>query len=124
MAVTIDEVIQLSKAGASAQLIVRVIEKEKTVFKLDAAQIEKLRNAGVVDRVILFMLKTPEHFAARVVPPKSTVLKPAPAVTEKQRVRRSPDTPKKQKKTGSETGFNSRSIAITQNQSSKPAKVL
>lgn len=93
MAITVDEVIQLSKAGVSAQKLIGVIEAERTVFELDAALIAKLGKAGVAEQVIVFMQKTPEHFAVSVEPLPKTLpkakpgnAKPEPAKPPEQRV--------------------------------------
>ena len=57
-AVTIDEVVALSKSGVSEQVIVAVIERDQTLFTLTPAQIMKLQRDGLSDRVLLALIKS------------------------------------------------------------------
>jgi len=57
-AVTIDEVVALSKSGVSEQVIVAVIERDQTLFTLSPAQIMKLQRDGLSDRILLALIKS------------------------------------------------------------------
>ena len=57
-AVTVRDIIELSKAGLSEDILVALIEADLTVFTLDKDQILELKKAGVSDVVVLKMLRT------------------------------------------------------------------
>jgi hypothetical protein len=57
-AVTIQEVVTLSKAGVADEVIVALIDRDRGVFPIDAAQLEELKTAGVSPAVVLAMLKS------------------------------------------------------------------
>jgi hypothetical protein len=57
-AVTIDEVVALSKSGVSEQVIVAVIERDQTLFTLSPALIMKLQRDGLSDRILLALIKS------------------------------------------------------------------
>ena len=57
-AVTIDEVVALSKNGVSEQVIVAVIERDQTLFTLSPALIMKLQRDGLSDRILLALIKS------------------------------------------------------------------
>jgi hypothetical protein len=57
-AVTIDEVVALSKSGISEQVIVAVIERDQTLFTLSPAQLMKLQRDGLSDRILLALIKS------------------------------------------------------------------
>ncbi|HWF84079.1 MAG TPA: hypothetical protein VG222_04510 [Vicinamibacterales bacterium] len=57
-AVTIDQIIAMSKAGVPDAAIVALIERDKTVFALDAAQLVELQQAGVAEAVTVAMIRT------------------------------------------------------------------
>jgi hypothetical protein len=73
-AVSIRDIIALSKAGLPDEILSAVIEADRTIFTLDAEQILELRRAGVSDTVLLKMLRSRREF--------DTPLPSAPAVTE------------------------------------------
>lgn len=82
-AVSPKELIELTRAGLSDDVLVALIEADQGGVRLDAAQILMLRNAGVSERVILALLKEQRRqadeaaAAAALQPPP---LEPAPAV--------------------------------------------
>ena len=57
-AVTIDEVVALSKSGISEQVIVAVIERDQTLFSLSPTLIMKLQREGLSDRILLALIKS------------------------------------------------------------------
>jgi hypothetical protein len=57
-AVTIDEIVALSKNGVSEQVIIAVIERDQTLFSLSPALIMKLQRDGLSDRILLALIKS------------------------------------------------------------------
>ena len=83
-AVTIDEVVALSKSGLSEQVIVAVIERDQTLFTLSPALIMKLQRDGLSDRILLALIKSgranePPLPASPVAPVEAPV-PPPPAI--------------------------------------------
>ena len=68
MAITVDEVITLTKLGIAPDEIVKAIEKDRTVFNLSVTDILGLKKAAVDDKVIKFMLGTPQKYGAAGAP--------------------------------------------------------
>ncbi|MCB9728445.1 MAG: tetratricopeptide repeat protein [Deltaproteobacteria bacterium] len=62
LAITQDEIITLTKLGIAPDEIIKAIEKDKTVFNLAVAEILALKKAAVDEKVIKFMLATPQRF--------------------------------------------------------------
>ena len=62
-AITAQEIITLAQLGFSDQEIIKAIEKDRTVFRLEVNDIQELKNAGVPEEVIKFMTQTPDLFA-------------------------------------------------------------
>jgi hypothetical protein len=71
-AVSTHDLIELSNAGLSDDVLVALIEADNTSFNLDAPKILELRTAGISERVITAMIKsgpaTAEAEAAASVP--------------------------------------------------------
>ena len=67
-AVTIRDIIALSKAGLSDDILSAVIDADRTIFTLDAEQILELRRAGVSDAVLLKMVRTRREFEPAPAP--------------------------------------------------------
>ena len=57
-AVTVDQIVALSKAGVSEAIIVALIERDRTVLTIEPDQLVALQRDGVSERVILAMLKS------------------------------------------------------------------
>jgi hypothetical protein len=57
-AVTVDQIVALTKAGVSESVILALIERDKTVFTIEPEQLVKLQRDGVREAVILAMLKS------------------------------------------------------------------
>jgi outer membrane lipoprotein SlyB len=56
--ITINDVIKLSQGGVSDDTIIRYIQQTKTHYNLTQAQIKKMQDAGVSQRVINYMVET------------------------------------------------------------------
>lgn len=57
-AVTVADVIALSKSGVSEDVILALIERDKTIFTIDSEQLVALKREGVSETVVLAMLKS------------------------------------------------------------------
>lgn len=78
-AVTVRDIIELAKAGLTDDVLIAVIDADRTVFTLDKDQILHLKQAGVGKAVLLKMLRTRREFE----PPPETYVQPeAPAQPE------------------------------------------
>jgi len=64
----------LARAGVSDNIIISQIRNSRTVYHLSAADIIDLRNAGVSNQVIDFMINTPGAYSAASAPSASTVV--------------------------------------------------
>ena len=56
---SIDDVIKMSQAGLTDDKIIGTIHSTGSVYHLSSSDIDELKNAGVSQRVIDFMLQTP-----------------------------------------------------------------
>jgi hypothetical protein len=79
-AVTIDQIVSMSKAGVSDAVIVAMIDHDRSVFTLDPAQLVELQQAGVSEAVTVAMIKTDTRDEQATVPPPE----PTPAVAPEQ----------------------------------------
>ena len=83
-AVTIDEVVALSKSGVSEQVIVAVIERDQTLFTLSPTLIMKLQREGLSDRILLALIKSGRAneppVPASPVEPVAAPVPPAPLI--------------------------------------------
>jgi hypothetical protein len=57
-AVTLDQVVTLSKAGVSEAVILALIDRDKTILTIEPDQVIALKKDGVSEAVILAMLKS------------------------------------------------------------------
>ena len=55
-AVTIDDIVALSKAGVAESVLIAVIDADQTIFTLTPQQIIELKRAGVADSVVTKMV--------------------------------------------------------------------
>ena len=67
----------LSRAGISEDVIISQIKNSGTVFRLTAPEIIELRDAGVTDKVINYLINTPST-APLSAPPTTDVIQYAP----------------------------------------------
>jgi|SRR5829696_7799790 len=84
-AVTIRDVIELSKAGLSEQVLLALIEVDRSVFTIDTATLKQLKDAGVSDSVIVALIRSgrarvPEPAPAPVTPAYEPPARPEPEV--------------------------------------------
>jgi len=78
-AITKEEIITLAQLGISADEIIKAIEKDRTIFKLEINDILELKNAGVPEAAIRFMLATPQRYGEATSPTPT----PGPDATKK-----------------------------------------
>src|SRR5690242_19424607 len=57
-ALSVRDVIELSKAGLGEEVLLALIEVDPSIFAIDAATLKQLKSAGVPDRVIVAMIKS------------------------------------------------------------------
>ncbi len=57
-AVTVEQIVALTKAGVSEPVILALIDRDKTVFAIEPEQLVRLQRDGVSQNVILAMLKS------------------------------------------------------------------
>src|SRR5579872_3521996 len=57
-AVTIDQIVALAHAGVTDAVILALIDRDKTIFPIEAEQIITLQRDGLSEKVILAMLKS------------------------------------------------------------------
>jgi hypothetical protein len=77
-AVTINEIISLSKAGVSEPVILALIDRDKTVFTLSAEQLVTLQKAGVTDTIVIAMLRAGSEEPRRAAVPTAPIAEPEP----------------------------------------------
>lgn len=87
---TVADVKSLAKAGITEDVIITQIANSRTVFHLSSADIIDLRDAGVSDKVVNYMINTPTTVAA-APPPVTTDQAPPPPPTETVVVAPGPD---------------------------------
>ncbi len=78
-AVSVRDIIELSKAGLGDEVLVALIETDGTVFTLDADRILELRAAGVSDGVIVAMLRQGREPLPEPAPAPAEAVAPLPA---------------------------------------------
>lgn len=86
-AVTIRDLIELSKAGLSDTVLLALIEVDRSVFSVDTATLKQLKEAGVSDRVIVALIRSgrqprPEPAAAPAPEPLPREHEPQVVVIE------------------------------------------
>jgi len=57
-ALTVDEIVSLSRAGVTDTVILALIDRDKTIFTIEPEQLVTLKQQGVSEAVILAMLKS------------------------------------------------------------------
>jgi hypothetical protein len=57
-AITVDQVVALSKSGVTDAVILALIDRDRTVFAIEPEQIVPLQREGLSEKVILAMLKS------------------------------------------------------------------
>jgi len=77
---TVADIKALARAGVSDDLIISQIRNSRTIYHFSTAGIVDLKNAGVSERVIDFMLNTPTQVQSATVAGVVGVPAPAPIV--------------------------------------------
>lgn len=83
-AVTVRDLIELSKAGLGDDVLLALIEVDRSVFAIDTATLKKLKDAGVSEQVIVAMIRSGRSRApeAAPAPPASPESEPQPKPQE------------------------------------------
>jgi hypothetical protein len=88
-AVTAKEILELSRAGLSEEVLLALIEVDGGVFTLDTDMLKRLKDANVSDRVILAMVRsgrTPQVEPTPVPVAPEQAVDPAPIVAPQPQV--------------------------------------
>jgi len=83
-AVSVRDVIELSKAGLSEPVLLALIEVDRSVFAIDPATLKELKAAGVSDAVIIAMIHSGRDTPAPVEAPAPAVAAEPAAPTQPQ----------------------------------------
>ena len=78
-AVTIGDIVDLSRAGMSEEILLALIEVDGSVFKIDTATLTMLKQEGVSERVILAMVKSGRTRSVEEPSPPPAEIAEAPA---------------------------------------------
>ena len=79
-AVTIRDIVDLSRAGMSEEVLLALIEVDGGIFRIDTETLTMLKREGVSERVIVAMVKSGRNRPAEELPPPpvEVVQMPAP----------------------------------------------
>jgi hypothetical protein len=77
-AVTVRDVVELTRAGVGEEVLLALIEVDRSIFPIDAATIKELKSSGVSERVILAMVRSGREVAPLEQPPAQPVDPPEP----------------------------------------------
>lgn len=80
-ALTIHDVIELSKAGVSDEVLLELIQVDHRVYTIDADAVKRMKTGGVSDAVMLAMIR-----AGRAVAPSDAAAVPPPATAPQPQV--------------------------------------
>jgi len=83
-AVTIRDIIELSKAGLGDSVLLALIEVDHSIFAVDAASVRQLKDAGVSDAVIVAMIRSGRQTPTPPPPPAPVAMADPPAAPEPQ----------------------------------------
>ena len=78
-AITVRDIIELSKAGLGDSVLLALIEVDRSVFTIDTATIRKLKDAGVSDAVIVAMIRSGREPQPQAAPMEPVQQDPQPA---------------------------------------------
>ncbi len=95
-ALTVNDVVALSKSGVSDEVILAMIERDKTIFTIDPADVIALERQGLSERVVIAMLKSGRDeaaSAAEAVAPFASSTSPAATEPYTVVVGHGPDRP-------------------------------
>jgi hypothetical protein len=88
-AVTVRDVIELTKAGLSESVLLALIDVDRSVFAIDTATLKQLKAAGVSDAVIVAMIHSGRESRAEMPQPTAPMPQeqiPMPVETEPEPV--------------------------------------
>jgi len=77
-ALTVQEVVTLSKAGVSEAVLLAMVERDNSIFSLSADQVIALKKDGISEKVVIAMLKS----GRQEPPPAPASVDKSPAVVE------------------------------------------
>jgi hypothetical protein len=77
-ALTVRDVVELTRAGLGEEVLLALIEVDRSIFPIDAATIKELKTSGVSERVILAMVRSGREVAPLEQPAPQPVDPPAP----------------------------------------------
>jgi hypothetical protein len=75
-AVTVRDIIELSKAGLSEDVLLALIEVDRSVFSIDTETLKQLKKGGVSDAVIVAMIRSGRTPPPEPVAPPATDAEP------------------------------------------------
>ena len=78
-ALTVRDVMELTRAGLSDEILLALIDVDPSVFPIDAASLKKLKDAGVSERVIIAMIRSARTPMPAPEPLAAPIEQPAPA---------------------------------------------
>jgi len=84
-ALNIRDIIELSKAGLSDQVLIALIEVDRGVFSVDTDTLKKLKNEGVSDAVIVAMIRSGRMPAPAAAPAPAPVQNTDPPPADETR---------------------------------------
>jgi len=77
-AVTLRDIIELSKAGLSEQVLLALIEVDRPIFSIDAQTLKQLKASGVSEVVIVAMIRSGRTPQPEAAPAPVTQTDPSP----------------------------------------------
>lgn len=92
-AITLKEIVQLSRAGLGDEVLLALIEVDQKVFAIDSETLQMLKDQGVSERVIVALIRSgrtqpaPEQLTAAAPLPEPQVMQPEPQVVVIERER-------------------------------------
>lgn len=78
----VEEVVKLSRAGVSEEVIIIRIRKNGKAFDLSAAEVLELKKDGISDSIIKYLLDPSQPYTSPVPPPPAPAPAPAPSKPE------------------------------------------
>ena len=92
-AITVREVIQLTRAGLGEEVLLALIEIDQRVFPVDPETLRMLKDAGVSEKVIVAMVKSGRTPPPAALTPDPVAITPPPPAPEPQVVVIEHETP-------------------------------
>ena len=76
-ALTVRDILELTRAGLGEEILLTLIDVDRSVFPIDTATLKRLKEAGVSERVILAMIRS--ALMPAPMPEPIAAVEPAPA---------------------------------------------